>query len=432
MQHYQVQINKAFHIFMMLVSPLFGGYLIFKMKKKAHIIFFGTMFFGLLGSLFIYNDSADGATHLLAVKRFYLDMSFFEFIEGVSKLLTFQPIEGSQDLYKHIISYLAGAVFQIPELIHVFGGLLLGYFFTKSVLLVFEDKSKQKMGVLLLSFAALFLIVRSVSALNSLRMWTGMWVFFYGSYSYIKNKKVKFLWYVGLAVFVHFSYLLFSIPLIAAILLRNQKKLVVGIFIVSFFINTGFEQVFNIVESTGLYQGKMKGNIIDDQEVDRRAAQYEGKNISQNIYRDFGPLIYNTFSIPLLSFILIIVYLRKSKIEHLNFLIAGGLLLVSLSNLVNGISPSIYGRGLTIAGTFLTAAAIQVLILNKYEMYTRFKSDLIKFSLSIFLLSAVLHVLFHLSYAFNTISGFVITFPIASWYLGSDDLSIKDFIVVFF
>ena len=432
MQHYQARINKAYHIFMMLISPLFAGYLIFKMKNKSYIIFLGTVFFGLLGSLFIYNTEGDGLTHLLDVKRFYLDMPFFEFTEGVFKLLTFQPIEGSQDLYKHIISYLAGAVFQIPELIHVFGGLLLGYFFTKSVLLVFEDKSKQKMGVFLLSFAVLFLIVRSVSALNSLRMWTGMWVFFYGSYSYIKNKEVKFLWYVGLAIFVHFSYLLFSIPLIAAILLRNRKKLVVGIFIASFFINTGFEQVFNIVESTGLYQDKMKGNIINEQEIDRRAAQYEDKSVNSNFYNEFGPLIYNTFSIPLLSFILIIVYLRKSKIEYLNFLIAGGLLLVSLSNLAGGISPSIYGRGLTIAGTFLTAAAIQVLILNKSEMSSRLKNKLIKFSFSVFLLSAVLHALFQLSYAFNTISGFVIALPIASWYLGNDDSSIRDFIGIFF
>jgi hypothetical protein len=339
----QAKLNKPYHILLMFLSPLLGLAFTLKSKSDKYITFFGTLFFGLLGSLFVYIPGSDGHTHLENVKRHYVDMTFFEFLEGSFKLLTFQSIEASTDLYKHIISFLAGGVFQIPELIHVFGGLLLGYFFTKSVLLVLEDKPKQKLGILLLSFIALFLIVRSISALNSLRMWTGMWAFFYGAYAYVKKKETRFLWVIVLAIFVHFSYLLFAFPLAAAIQLRKRRKLVVGIFIASFVINVGFQQAFGLVESTGLYQDKLKYTVIDQDEQDRRATQSSKNEGTANFYKEFGPYVYNNFSILLLRFVLIVVYLKKTNIEYLDFLIAGGLLILTLSNLAETTSPSVHG-----------------------------------------------------------------------------------------
>lgn len=423
-----LQVNKGYHILLMFISPFWGLIQLFKMKNKAYIIYMGTLFFGFLGSLFVYIKGTDGHTHLEDVKRYYVDMTFFEFLEGTIKLLTFQSIETSTDLYKHIISFLAGGFFQIPELIHVFGGLLLGYFFTKSVLLVLEDKPKQKLGILLLSFIALFLIVRSVSALNSLRMWTGMWVFFYGAYAYAKKKEIKYLWIIALAVFVHFSYLLFAFPLAAAIVLRKRRKLVVGIFIASFVINVGFQQVFGLVESTGLYQDKLKYTVIDQDMQDKRASEASKKEGTANFYKEFGTFIYNNFSILLLSFVLVVVYLKKTNIEYLDFLIAGGLLILTLSNLAETTSPSIHGRGYTIAATFLTAAAIQILILKKKLLISKFRHRLIMISFPVFLVSAIPHLLFNISYALNTISAFSIVLPFVSWFIGDDDFSVRDLI----
>jgi hypothetical protein len=423
--------NKAYHILLMCISPLIGLALIFKMKNKAYITYMGTLFFGFLGSLFIYSPDSDGATHLEAVKLYYVDMSFIEFIDGTIKLLTFRPTEISNDLYLHLISYLSGGVFQIPELLHVLGGLLLGYFFTKSVLLVLEDKPKQKLGILLLSFIALFLIVRSISALNSLRMWTGMWVFFYGAFSYVKKKETRYLWIVGLAIFIHFSYLLYAFPLAAAIVLRRRKKLVVSILIASFVINVGFQQVFGLVESTGLYQDKLKYTVVDQDELDRRAAQSSENEVATNFYKEFGPYIYNNFSILLLSFVLVMLYLKKTNVEYLDFLIAGGLLILSLSNLVETTSPSVHGRGYTIAATFLTAAAIQVLFHKKALQLSKFRSKLIKSSFPVFILSSIPFLLFHISYALNSISVFSIVLPFSSWFIGDKDFSVRDFIVYF-
>jgi hypothetical protein len=370
---------------------------------------------------------SDGHTHLEDVKRHYMDMSFVEFMSGFWDLLTFQRIQASTDLYKHIISYLAGGVLRTPELIHLFGGLLLGYFFTKSVLLVLENLPKHKKGILLVAFIAFFLIVRSVSALNSLRMWTAMWVFFYGSFAYIKRKDTKYLWIIGLSIFIHFSYLLYVVPLVGAILLRRKKLIIIGLFIASFFVNVGFQQASGLIGSAGIYQDKLESNVIDQDEIDRRGNQSKGKE-SGNFYKEFGPYIYNNFSILLLSFILVIIYYKNDGIEYLNFLIAGGLLLLALSNLAETTSPSIHGRGYTIAATFLTAAAIQILSLSKKLKLRGLKPKVFEVSFFTFLLSSFPHALFHISYALNTISAFVLCLPFLSWISGNDDFSIRDFI----
>lgn len=398
---------------------------------RRAVVLGGTIFMGFLGSVFIYNSGADSTTHLEEVYHYYLDMSLFEFLSDVGSLLILQPVETSNDLYKHIISYVAGSVFGIPELIHVFGGLLFGYFFTKSVLLVLESKPRGKLGLLLISFILVFLVVRSISALNSLRMWTAMWVFFYGALAYAKRGQGRYLWIIALSIFIHFSYLLFSLPLLAAIVLRRHKYLVAGIFIASFFINVGFQQVSRVVDATGLYENKLGSNVIDQEEFERRSDQNVTSTKQQNFYREFGPLIYKKFSVLILAIALILVYINSNNPVYLDSIIATGLLLLSLSNVAAATSPSVSGRGSTIAATFLVASAIQVIFILKQIVGNGFKTTIIKMLFSVFLISAIPHILFHLSYAFNTVSFFIITTPMVSWVLGNDDFSIRDFLAYF-
>ena len=86
--------------------------------------------------------------------------------------------EGTTDFYLHILSFIAGSVFNIPELLHVLAGIVLGYFYTKSVLLIIGDNLQQKKNYILMGLIVLLLLIKSISALNSIRMWTGMWVLF--------------------------------------------------------------------------------------------------------------------------------------------------------------------------------------------------------------------------------------------------------------
>lgn len=425
-----MSLNKSsYYFFLGFISPALAMYIAAKKEDEKFTVLAGTLFMGLLGSVFVYVEGNDGHAHLMGVYEYYLDMSFFEFVKGLGSLLIFQPIEASNDVYKHVISYLAGGLFRVPELIHLFGGLLLGYFFTKSVFLVLESKENQKIGFLLFSFIALFLISRSISALNSLRMWTAMWIFFYGSFAYVKRGKTKYLWIVLLSVFIHFSYLIYIIPLILAFSLNKQRLIIVVIFVGSFFVNIGFEQISGIVETTGLYQDKAKYTILDEETLGRRGDQISA--VTSNFYKEIGPAVYKSFSTILLAFTLILVYLKGTGNKYLDFLIAGGLMILSLSNVASSSSPAVEGRGYTIASIFLVAAAIQTLFLNNYLLENAFKSGVIKLLFSIFLISSIPYVLFNISYAMNTFSYFVIAMPLGSWVIGEDDLSLRDFLIYF-
>lgn len=428
-----MSFNKNSHYLLLaFISPALAMFVAARKEDERFIVIAGTLFMGLLGSVFVYVQGNDGHTHLMSVYEYYLEMSFIEFVKGLGSLLIFQPIKASNDVYKHVISYLSGGIFRVPELIHLFGGLLLGYFFTKSVLLVLEDKPNQKMGILLGSFIALFLISRSVSALNSLRMWTAMWVFFYGSFAYVKSGKTKYLWIVLLSVFIHFSYLIYVLPLGLVFFLEKQRLVIVAVFVGSFFVNVGFEQIATIVEITGLYQDKAKYTVLDGDTLERRAGERSAETSNANFYKSLGPTVYKSFSTVLLAFTLLIIYIKGTGKKYLDFLIAGGLMILALSNLASSSSPAVEGRGYTIASLFLVAAAIEVLFLKDYLLVPGYKSRLIKLSFSIFLISSIPYILFNISYSLNTISYFSVIMPLGSWLLGEGDLSIRDFIITLF
>ncbi|MDO9551548.1 hypothetical protein [Rhodonellum sp.] len=416
-------------ILLSLISPALAIYTVFNCKDERFIVFSGTLFFGFLGSVFIYAPGTDGYSHLQSVKLHYLDMSLDDFFVKTYEILTFQSTEVSTDMYKHVLAFLAGSVFGIPELLHVFSGLILGYFFTKSVLLVIENKSRSKEGALLLGFIALFLIVRSISALNSVRMWTGMWVFFYGSYGYIVTKNKRFLLIVFLSTVIHFSYFLYIIPVVFAYFLRSRKILISFIYILSFSANISFMSVSGLIPDLELLNNKQKYTNIDPDNIEE--SEDDLTTSKGNFYKKYGPAIYNNYSMVLLSFLLIIFLNNKNSDDNLIFLISAGLLLLALSNYI-GFNPAASGRGKTIGATFLVAGALNVLINYQDYNLVGFQNRMVKLALWIFLISAIPYFLFNIAYAFGTISFNIFGAPFVSWMAGEDDLSIRDFLMLIF
>jgi hypothetical protein len=184
--------HNGYLFLLLFLSPFLSLFKILKLKNNKDITFFGTLFFGMIGSLYIYSNGNDGFTHRSLVERNYSGMSISEFLSQSYDILTFNAGEGTTDFYLHILSFIAGSVFNIPELLHVLAGLVLGYFYTKSVLLIIGDNLQQKKNYILMGLIVLLLLIKSITALNSIRMWTGMWVLFYGTYGWAKTKNIKY------------------------------------------------------------------------------------------------------------------------------------------------------------------------------------------------------------------------------------------------
>jgi hypothetical protein len=416
-------------ILVFFLSPVIGLINLFKLKNERDITFFGTLFFGLLGSAFVYKEGTDGYSHLVNAKRYYLDMSVVEFLSKCLKILMFSATDGATDIYLHVISFLSASILHIPELVHVFAGFILGYFFTKSVLLVFKNNLNCNKTYTLLGFIALFLVIRSLGAMNSIRMWTGMWVIFYGIYSYSQTKEKKYIFVILFSAFVHFSYALIIILAIAAYILQRWRKVLVLFYILSFFSTVGFSYFQAYIPNFDILESKQSIYAIDSDEKVKRFAEnsiaYQDKLANSNFYKEFGQSVYLNHSIVALSFILFFFYFKESVDANFVFLISVGIVIYAFSNVVS-FAPELQGRSKIIAATFILAAAIHLQLTLKNYGLTR--KSLIKLNIVFifFLISAIPMFLFQLSYIISAFSLFIFIFPQESWLLGDGDYSIRN------
>jgi hypothetical protein len=420
--------QKGYLILLLLVSPFLALFNILKLKNEKEITFFGTLFFGLIGSVYIYSGTNDGNTHRMYIEQHYMEMTIIEFLKNSYDILTFNSTKVT-DIYSHCLFYISGSIFQMPVLLHFFAGLVLGYFFTKSVLLVLNSNLRVKKNYIILGFIFLFLLIRSISALNSIRMWTGMWVFFYGTYAWSITKERKYLYVILFSIFVHFSYGLILRPVIGAYAIRNFKWLLVFIYSVSLFSAIGFSSIQSYVPKGELFESKQKQYAIDSEDkaerVEKMSILTDERNSKKSLYAGQGQSFYLDFSIVGLTLILLFFYLKKTSDNNFIFLIAVGAGLYAFSNMA-AFSPSLQGRTKMIAATFILASAIYFqFTLKNFNLNLKTKQRL-NFGLIAFLISSIPMVLFQISYIISCFSFFLLLFPQISWVIGDNDLTIRD------
>ena len=421
--------QKGYILLLLFVSPILALFNILKLKNNRDITFFGTLFFGMIGSLYIYSDGNDGFKHRFLVEQNYIGMSFNEFLSQSYDILTFNAGEGTADFYLHILSFIAGSIFNIPELLHVLAGLILGYFYTKSVLLIIEDNVQQKKNYILMGLIVLLLLIKSISALNSIRMWTGMWVLFYGTYGWAKTKNIKYFTAILFSTVVHFSYVVIIIPVAISYLIRERKRLLVLIYIISFFTSFGFSYFESFVPKSELFESKQEQYAIDSEEkAERFEKRYEDAkviNSNKSFYKASGQDNYVNYSIVGLTILMLFFYLKKESDKNFIFLISVGAGLYAFSNMV-AFSPSLQNRTKVIAATFLLAAAIQLYYtLYRYRLSVNAKKRF-DFGLICFLLSSTTMVLYQISFILQGFSFFLLMFPELSWLLGDNDFSLRE------
>lgn len=424
--------QKGYLILLFLVSPVLGVMTILsKLKNEKALVFFGTLFFGLVGSVFVYMEGTDGYSHLMNAKQYYTEMSFAEFFRKAYEVITFSSTEVVSDIYLHIISYISTSVLRNPALIHVFTGLVLGYFFTKSVILVLKGNLKTKKSTILTGLIVLFLLIKSIEALNSIRMWTGMWVLFYGSYSYAITKKKKYFFVILFSVFIHFSYLVILIPVVLVYTFQRQKKIIFLLYIISFFSSVGFSFFESYIPDSKLFEKRQSTYTIDSEEKVERFQEdnddYKAEISKSNFYKALGQSTYVNYSIVGLSFILLLFYFKKEADRNLDFLISVGIGLYSFANFV-AFTPELHGRSKIIACTFILAAAIHLQFTIKKYGLSQKNIKIVNKGFAVFLISAVPIFLLQISDIMFNISFFIFLFPEISWILGDDDYSIRKMI----
>ena len=423
-----LQVNKGYHILLMFISPFWGLIQLFKMKNKAYIIYMGTLFFGILGSLYVYTPGNDGHTHLKNIENNYLDMGLSTFFRDLINLLIYNTSNTStSDPYLHIIGFFSGSFFQMPELLHVFASLMYGAIYFRCLMFIFDGIKIKKVAIYILLLISIFLIYRGVTGLNSIRWWTAFWLMFLGLLGYSKTLEKKYIVLIILSVYIHFSFMVFIIPIFLSYFLKKRIGLVFLIWLVSFAMSTSYNFIKPYIPDIQLVQEKEK-YTLNTEILERSQAAKSKPTSSKNFYAEYGEVSYRDFSIVLLTGLLFyFVFKTKNDLQpFFYFLFTAGVLLYSFANFME-FSPAVSGRGKAGASVILLASAI-ILIANNYNQI-KFKSPkFFKLGLKVFIVSTIPMVLFQLSYFLNIFSAFSVAFPFISWFIGSDDFTMKELI----
>jgi hypothetical protein len=232
------------------------------------------------GSTISLDFGNDGYRHLARVSDVYANMPFKQFIYEIFQILTFQATDSTaQDLYKHLLSYLCGAVLGMPFLFFPIVALVYGYFFSGSLLIVLKNFYDKEKTWLIIGFTFLLILYESLEGINTVRTWTGMWVLVYASLKYYKTKQKKYLLLMFIPPFIHVAYFAMALPAYVVLIFGNRKLVYTIIFVLSSFVSfINPANVTDNLQETELGSSKSKAYGIEEEfNIDSKIEKFSTK-----------------------------------------------------------------------------------------------------------------------------------------------------------
>lgn len=414
------------YLLLILISPVLGIYYLFKIRNERLLVYAGTFLMGLLGSVYVYVDGGDGHTHRKHITNVYLTMDIETFFARAWEVLLLQAQTGVVDIYLHILSFISGSIFGVPELLHVFAGLVYGFIYFTGVVFLIRGINYQYAAFAVISLLGIFFMYRGVTGLNSVRWWTALWFLFTGCMGYLSTKKRIFILVAFLSILVHFSFIGLIIPIVLGWLLKKFRRTIFLLWFCSFFFAGSYAVIKPYFPDIGALNSR-EANLS----FEPNTKKISQKSEDVRFYREWGETSFRNYSIVFLSCIIFFFYLRGSDDSWYWVLFGLGISLYTFGNLFE-FSPAVSGRSKSGASVFILAGAIQ--FFGHLDRYLTLKSNriLLNYVVAVFVISAIPVILFHLSYIISMLSGFTLGFPVFSWLLGDEDLSIRDLIGIFF
>lgn len=421
--------NRGYAILILFISPLIG--LIFALKnlnrKGKHLIL--TLFGLLYGLTVSFKPGTDGASHSQSLSYYY-GLGFEDFLNQLYLILIYNPnIELASDPYLHFLSAICGSIFQSPKLLFIIVGFVYGYVYGAALLNVIKFTNKNKIGIISIFLIILFVIHRSYENMQTIRSWTGMWVLFNGVFGYHSTKQNKYILLIFLAPFIHFMYLLILIPAALTVFIKYiPKKLIIFIFVVSFFsnINSGVLIQNNTNEFSSqrvkAYTRSSEEDTTFDPVLERlktsNSSWYTRYGKTDSVY--YGSLFF-------IIFLLIGGYYNSKTMTHVEYAtLSTGILMASLANFGSFVY-TFYSR--TMANAAVYILAVMVLLALRGELKIKVNSH--RFFLIVGIIVFVPKIVYFISTAFITTSLNIFLIPFVVLFDESINISLRDIIDLF-
>ena len=411
----------------MFISPAIA--LIFGMKLRHYQLkrILLTLAITLFGSTILISEANDGYRHLDKVYTHYLDLSFAQFIDESEMILIMNPSpDTNDDLYIHFLSFFVGGILGAPELFFVFVSFIYAYFFSGSVLKILKLDSNSKANFFYYAFAIIFLSIKNIEGINTVRTWTGLWVLFYSVLSYFETKNPKYLLLSLLPPFFHIGFFVMIVPAWVVIFFGSRFKLVFSImFILSFFYSLNNSYIVDNLSRTELGRSKVQAYYIEE---DANNGENRVQKSNDAWYRRLYRAGIDRYPRDILVIYLIvsgIYFYSMTSLEQKLFSI--GILTVTLSNLSSFIY-ALSNRASVVGSVFILSSFV---LLLRRGVFLKENSSNYFFTSTLFFIIIFLYipfVVFRLAELIYYISFFMLFFPFIPWIFDETNLSIRQFI----
>ena len=360
-----------------LISPFFS-FLLMTVNFKQRSSYHGLLFFSLfLGFFFVLEEGNDGYRHAANVSNHYENLTFPEFISESVSILTFNPAIGTNDdMFLHSVSYVSSTLPYSGNFLFLFVSLLYTFLYLSSIRLLLS-LNQYDLTVTAVLFLLLFVLSKSFEGMNSVRTWNGAWVCFFGTISFCKTRKVRYLFLLSSSVLFHFSFFVFIIPIIFSLVIGNRNWLFLIALALSFVFRYGnpyTDMMKSYAALAPLAEKKFDTYAkIEDKQLEKFDAKMQHKISRSNFYVAYYNLIIQSHSLLILIVLIFITgyYLPYHGQQIFRSMLSIAICFLAFINFIAFI-PAVLSRGSIIFSFFVYGAAF--LIFNSKKLTYRYST----------------------------------------------------------
>ncbi len=229
-------LRQEIHYYLYFLLWPFGVLLIalqnWKRSWTKNILWIFCFFFGYL---FIIPKDGISSPDCLRYVQMLTDFAHSDTSLDLLWSSFYSASSGSVDIIQPLVTFFVSRITDDPALLFAVYGLIFGFFFSRNLWYVLEQKGNHLPGLVLI-FTLTFVLLNPVWNINGFRMWTAAHIFLYGTLPFLLEGKRKMLAWSFASVLVHFSFLFAIGILLLFLVFRNRLNIYFYFFLATAFI----------------------------------------------------------------------------------------------------------------------------------------------------------------------------------------------------
>lgn len=373
---------------------------------------------------------SDAVRHLYAVHTHYAQLSFDAFFHDLGDILLLRGAPGSNDPYKHVLSFIFGSVLSLPELFFPAVALVFGYFWVGCMMIIFRNFDYRYVSTAVVFLALCLFLTMNFYSFQAVRNPTAIVMLLYGVLMFHSTHCWRYVVLLTLTPLVHFSFLLIAIPAFVYLFLGPRKILYSSLFVASFF----FEAVNPVSITSQISQYELGEEKLRDLSLEGRSSLSDRSSEFQQTvsgglrgWRGYMLAGYQIYAISILIFSLLLSGIYFSMGHFSGAIFSNGLLMLTTGKFLwflEGFTGRISTVGmLMVLGAFIiwrTTEYTGARGLWSHRTYT--------LGLYAAAIALIPYFLYYLSIIMDWLVLFYFVFPVMAWIAPEANLPLKELI----